>query len=154
MEPFERLDGAMNEQRLRLRMNWRQVSDAAGISYTALRAIRRGTYRPTELTARGLDAALQWAPGSTLALLDGIRLAPTPSPEPQPAVAESQHEEQPDLPQDLELARRLLAATVREMDLSPKEADEVWRRVRLEIELTHQSPEGDTAGNVRKDHIG
>lgn len=71
MEPFERLDEAMNRRRLTLRMNWRQVADAAEISYTALRAIRRGEYRPTELTAQALDHALQWAPGSVYAILDG-----------------------------------------------------------------------------------
>ena len=42
MKPHERLDEAMNQRRLELRLNWRQLADAAGISYTALRAIRRG----------------------------------------------------------------------------------------------------------------
>lgn len=75
-EPFERLDEAMNRRRIQLRMNWREVADAAGISYTALRAIRKGEYKPTELTARGLDDALRWAPGSVYAILGGGE--PTP----------------------------------------------------------------------------
>lgn len=71
--PHERLDRAMNERRLQLRprLNWRQVAEAANISYTALRAIRRGAYRPAELTALALDEALQWGHGSVYALLDG-----------------------------------------------------------------------------------
>ncbi|MFH9011194.1 helix-turn-helix domain-containing protein [Streptomyces sp. NPDC017943] len=76
MEPSERLDQAMNARRLELRMNWRQVAEAAGISYTALRAIRRGDYRPTELTAQALDMALQWRPGSVHAVLAGGDAAP------------------------------------------------------------------------------
>jgi DNA-binding XRE family transcriptional regulator len=153
MEPFERLDAAMNEQRLRLRMNWRQMAEVAGISYTALRAIRRGAYRPTELTARGLDEALQWAPGSVLSILDGGDPVPIED-APPPATAAEPGAGRPGLAAELELAQRLLAATVREMGLTPREADEVWRHVRLEIELTHQSGEGDTSGNARNDRTG
>lgn len=70
-EPYERLDSAMNARRLDLRMNWREVSTAAGISYEALRGIRRGDYRPSELTARALDDALRWERGSVEAILAG-----------------------------------------------------------------------------------
>lgn len=70
-ERHKLLDEAMNRRRLDLRINWRQLAEAAGVSYAALRAIRRGDYRPAELTARGLDAALGWAPGSLLSVLDG-----------------------------------------------------------------------------------
>lgn len=149
MEPFERLDEAMSERRLRLRMNWRQVAEAAGISYTALRAIRRGDYRPTELTARAIEEALQWGHGSVAAIMGGG--------DPREAAAsadmagQAEREERPDLPQELALAQRLLAATVREMRLSPDEADEVWGRVRLEIEATHRSRRDVTGGNDRND---
>lgn len=143
--PHERLNAAMNERRLRLRMNWREVATAAGVSYEALRAIRRGDYRPTELTARGLDEALQWTPGSTLSILGGGD--PVPIEEASSATTEASTSDLPPLEQELELAQRLLAATVREMKLSPEEADEVWRRVRLEIEATHQSHESDSDRN-------
>jgi len=78
MEPHERLAQAMNERRLELtpRLNWRQVATAAGISYEALRAIRRGDYRPSENTAAALDDALRWERGSVEAILDGG--TPTP----------------------------------------------------------------------------
>lgn len=48
------------------------------MSYTALRAIRRGEYRPTELTALALDEALQWEPGSVYAVLGGGEPVPLP----------------------------------------------------------------------------
>lgn len=85
-EPYEQLDEAMNHRRLELRMSWRQAADAASISYTAIRAIRRGDYRPTELTARALDEAFRWRAGSTEAVLAGGSPTPLeagPSGEPQ-----------------------------------------------------------------------
>jgi transcriptional regulator with XRE-family HTH domain len=135
MEPYERLDAAMNERRLSLRLNWRQVAEAASISYTALRAIRRGDYRPAELTARALDEALKWVPGSTLIVLAGgeptaIEDVATLTTPPTGTAAS--------LSQELDLAARLLAATVKEMGLSPEEADEVWARVRSSIVADHE----------------
>lgn len=139
MEPYERLDAAMNERRLYLRLNWRQVAEAADISYTALRAIRRGDYRPAELTARGLDEALKWVPGSTLTILAGGE--PTAI-EDVAALATPPTGATPSLSQELDLAARLLMSTVKEMGLSPEEADEVWARVRSSIVADHdESPE-------------
>ncbi|NJP75709.1 hypothetical protein, partial [Streptomyces sp. C1-2] len=45
----------------------------------------------------------------------------------------------PTLSQELALASRILSATVREIGLSPDEAEEAWRRARLEIERTHKA---------------
>ncbi|MGW4030788.1 hypothetical protein ACWEFL_15955 [Streptomyces sp. NPDC004838] len=143
-QPHERLDAAMNLRRLELRMNWREVATTAGISYEALRATRRGDYRPTELTARRLDGALQWTHGSTLATLNGG----TPTP------IEGDAEQLPALTAELEVLRRLLAATIREMNLTPAEADEVWRRVRPEIEAAHRSVEGDSGGKPHSQRTG
>lgn len=70
-EAFKRLDRAMNEQRVHLRMSWRDVALAAGVSEAALRTIRRGIHAPTELTAAHIDDALQWLPGSTRVVLAG-----------------------------------------------------------------------------------
>ncbi|MEU4165618.1 hypothetical protein AB0F46_01870 [Streptomyces sp. NPDC026665] len=143
-QPHERLDDVMNQRRLALRMNWREVSQAAGISYEALRGIRRGDYRPTELTARGIDLALQWTPGSTLTVLHGGR--PTCL-EDAPATGDVP-EEPPstELTAELRLAERLFSSTIRELRLSPSEADEVWRRVRLDIERAHTGTDDDQAG--------
>lgn len=152
MEPYERLDEAMEARRLQLRVNWRQLADAAGISYTALRAIRRGDYRPTALTARGLDEALQWTPGSVFAILDGGDL--TNLEDARPEAGEPAGEEPADLAEELSLAQRLLSATIREMKLSPEEADEVWRRVRLELERSHGDKSGETPQARRNPRAG
>ncbi|MEU3254234.1 hypothetical protein [Streptomyces sp. NPDC006997] len=148
-EPHELLDAAMNQRRLELRMSWRDVAQAAEISYETLRAVRRGSYRPTDLTARGIEVALRWVQGSVFAVLGGGR--PTVLPKGGQADEGSTPEagDRPTLSQELELARRLLASTVREMRLTREEADEVWQRVRLEIEVTHRSPEGGGSDQSR-----
>lgn len=138
MMPFERLDQAMNRRRLELRMNWRELAEAAGISYTALRAIRRGEYRPTELTAQDLDAALQWAPGSVHAVLDGRDPSPLEE-RAKPEPAEAGAAVTSPLEQELELAARLMAAQVRELGLSPDEAAEAWRRAQERIKQSHRA---------------
>lgn len=70
-EPHERLDEAMEERRLKLRMSWAQLARAAEISPQALRAIRRGEYRPSRLTAQAMDRALGWEEGSVEMILLG-----------------------------------------------------------------------------------
>lgn len=67
----ERLDRAMDQRRVELRMSWRDVSQAAGISEAALRTIRRGRHVPTSLTAAHIDDALRWPAGTVLAVLGG-----------------------------------------------------------------------------------
>lgn len=67
--PHERLDRMMNERRIQLRMSWRDVAQAAGVSEAALRNIRRGISTPAELTAAHLDDALQWPAGRLRAVL-------------------------------------------------------------------------------------
>lgn len=145
MATHEALDEALNARRLALRLRWRDVSNAAGVSYETLRGIRRGDYKPTELTARGLDDALRWAPGSTLAVLNGgapVTLEEQAGEERSSARATAS----PDLAEELGLAQRLLASTLRELRLSPAEVDEVWRRVRLEIEQDHMATDEDDSG--------
>ncbi|MBX6385248.1 MAG: helix-turn-helix transcriptional regulator [Microbispora sp.] len=69
-EPHERLDQAMEERRLELRMSWTALARKADISPQALRSIRRGEYRPSRITARALDDALEWGRGSVERILD------------------------------------------------------------------------------------
>lgn len=165
MTPFERLDQAMNERRLKLRMNWRQLADAAGISYTAIRAIRKGEYRPTELTAQDLDRALQWVPGSVYAILGGGDPAPVEAGSIDEQQTEAHTESRtageaeapeteaaPTASQELELAARLMAAQVRELGLTPEEAEEAWRRAYQRIEQSRgpaSSPESHSETSSR-----
>ncbi|MFM9563287.1 MULTISPECIES: helix-turn-helix domain-containing protein [Streptomyces] len=152
MTPFERLDQAMNQRRLELRLNWRQVAQAADISYTALRAIRKGEYRPTELTAQAIDRALRWPPGTVHAILDGRTSDPAEDGEivnqgtenrteshTTGAVEQPQPEGPPTLSQELELASRLMFAQVKELGLSPDEAEEAWRRAYQSIVESHEA---------------
>lgn len=169
-QPPERLDSVMNERRLKLRMNWREVAKAADISYEALRAIRKGSYRPTELTARALDEALRWAPGSVYAVLDGGEPTPIQAQAALPQEGARRTDSRaatgeagvrqgaPTLDQELELAARLMAAQVRELGLSPDEAAEAWRRAQERIALSHRptghsEPEALTE-SPRRHHAG
>lgn len=70
-EPHERLDKAMSERRLDVRLQWSELASAANIKPESLRAIRRGDYRPSPLTARLLEDALRWERGSIAAILAG-----------------------------------------------------------------------------------
>ena len=67
----ERLEQLMDARRLDLDMNWRDVAQRAGISYEAIRALRSGPGGIRSLTARKIDRALQWKPGSLERILDG-----------------------------------------------------------------------------------
>jgi len=137
-EPFQQLDDAMNRRRVQLRMNWREVADAAGISYTALRAIRKGEYRPAELTARRLDDALQWMPGSVYAILAGGEPTAMENTERQPSTGAQSPPLPPATPPDLlspqEALRRAVRATARELGVTPSGVDEVMQLVRQDLE--------------------
>ncbi|WP_432158888.1 helix-turn-helix domain-containing protein [Streptomyces sp. bgisy153] len=135
MEPFERLDEAMNRRRLELRMNWRQVAEAAHISYTALRAIRRGDYRPAELTARALDEALSWAPGTVYAILGGGDPAPGGAQGAEVSPKEPRLPEPSTAPRltPSEALRRVVRSSARELGVSPEGVAEVMRLVREDL---------------------
>src|SRR5690242_14695781 len=57
------LGDLMEDRRLELDMDWQEVAELVGISRQALLDIRNGT-TPRPKTARGIDRALQWRPGS------------------------------------------------------------------------------------------
>lgn len=82
-----RLNDLMNDRRLDLGMTWPEVATAAGISYETVRALRRSTGGISELTARKLDKALQWRPGSVAAIAGGKPGTPVPLPAPGSAAA-------------------------------------------------------------------
>lgn len=147
-QPHELLDEAMKARRLQLRMNWRQLAEAAGISYEALRAIRRGDYRPAELTAQGLDDALQWQSGSVYKVLDGGQPTPLGA-----AASAPVHTGRPAsaLERELAFAARVMAAAVKESGLSPDEADEAWRLAKERIVRTHVPPAGGEEADPPED---
>lgn len=70
-QPHERLDKAMRRRGIQLGKRWVQIAADAGITTSALGAIRRGEYRPSAHTAAALDEALEWVPGSVERILEG-----------------------------------------------------------------------------------
>jgi len=72
------LNKLMEARRLDLGITWRDLARSAGVSYEALRGLRRGPGGIAELTARRLDKALQWEPGSIAAVISGDQHDPVP----------------------------------------------------------------------------
>lgn len=70
-QPHERLSEAMRKRGLQLGKRWVHIAKDAGITTSALGAIRRGEYRPSPHTAAALDGVLGWEPGSVESILDG-----------------------------------------------------------------------------------
>lgn len=75
MKPHERLAQALDGRRLDLGLTWEETAERAKISAQSLRAIRGGDHRPKPLTARNLEKALEWEPGTVLAVYEG-RIGP------------------------------------------------------------------------------
>ncbi|MGV2384200.1 MAG UNVERIFIED_CONTAM: helix-turn-helix transcriptional regulator [Thermobifida fusca] len=69
--PHERLAQAVEARRGELGLSLREVAERAGITGETLRAVRRGSNEPSQLTKRGIERALRWAPGSVDAILAG-----------------------------------------------------------------------------------
>ena len=134
-ELAQRRDEAMNRRRLELGMTWRQVAAAAGISYETLRSVRKGDTAGGELTLSSIERALGWTRGSFAAIDAGGQpgLGDSAAEPPQAATTR----QPPSLEQELELAARLMAAQIRELGLSPDEAEEAWERARARIVSTH-----------------
>jgi transcriptional regulator with XRE-family HTH domain len=129
-EPHERLDEAMNQRRLELRLKWRDLASTAGVTYEALRAIRRGESRPTEFTARALDEVLHWASGSIHAILNGGE------PTPLEAITEESQTPKPPTAETLspsEALRRVVRSSARELGVTPEGFDEAMRLARQDL---------------------
>lgn len=76
-KPHERLSDAMHKRGIQLGKRWVHIAREAGVTTSALGAIRRGEYRPSPHTAAALDSVLQWPAGTVDSILDG-RDAPSP----------------------------------------------------------------------------
>lgn len=138
-EPRVRLAQYIEHRITALALEYAEVCRRAEISDETLGKIRKGM-KARSSTYHKLERALEWVQGSIAAILDGGEPTPfgTPSDGTPPPPAP--------MDQELELARRLLGSTIRELNLTPDEADEVWRKVRLDIEQTHTRAEGGGAG--------
>jgi transcriptional regulator with XRE-family HTH domain len=141
-EPRIRLAQYIERRISALALEYAEVCRRAGISDETLSKVRKGAGARSS-TYTKLEHALGWARGSIAAILDGGEPTPLDTP---PDQAPSTPEGSP-LSRELTFAQRLLATLIRELDLSPEEADEVWRRVRPNIEATHRSHTDRTVRN-------
>lgn len=70
VNPNSRLDADMEERRLEMNLEWRDIATRSGLSYETLRALRR-TGRASALSKRRAEHALAWEPGSIDAIIGG-----------------------------------------------------------------------------------
>lgn len=127
---------ATETRRVQLGKKWKQVYEEAGLTHQTLNRWRNG-HGVDPLTERALERALQWAPGARQAIAAGLPPEELDG-DGSPAVAPADTPPgTPTLDQELELAARLMAAQVRELGLSPDEAEEAWERARVRIIETH-----------------
>lgn len=71
MGTHEQLDAALSSRRLQLGISWATLATQVGVSESALRNIRRGRNKPSDLTKHRLEEALGWTAGSIDAVLQG-----------------------------------------------------------------------------------
>lgn len=146
-EAADLLLAATDARRVELGKRWKQVYTEAGLTHQTLNRWRNGL-AVDPLTERAFERALQWGPGARESI--AARRQPQPlewTPEETPSrQGDADEEAGPTLSQELALASRILLATVREIGLSPDEAEEAWRRARLEIERTHKAKTRDEGG--------
>ncbi|MET7982559.1 hypothetical protein [Streptomyces sp. NPDC005281] len=145
-EPRVRLAQYIERRITTLALEYAEVCRRADISDETLGKIRKGM-RARSSTYYKLERALEWVRGSVAAILDGGE--PT-------AVEDGTLPGVPaaELAEELSLAQRLLASTIRELRLTPSEADEVWRRVRLELERSHGEESGQATQERQNPRAG
>ena len=78
------LAGHMERRQVELGLTWKQIADAGGISYEAVRAVRHGTADIRAQTRHGIDTGLRWTPGSVDRILSGGDPEPLPAARPAP----------------------------------------------------------------------
>jgi hypothetical protein len=148
----ERLANYMAARRVELRRPWREIAAAAGMSEQNLLRIRQGDITVTEQAARGIDTALNWEPGSVLAILDDGEPTPKDAVTPRtprgnqgiPRVALMSPEELAEITVDLmevsgpDEAKRFLSNAVK---LREQWAD----RLRTDTDIGSDTPQGEAS---------
>ena len=145
-EARKRLADLMEQRRVSLRLTWREVAEAAGISYEALRNARNGTAAIAALTQAGIEDGLRWERGSIAHVLDGGD--PVPAGElasPEPVTASGTLTiEPPAIIADAEDAEAVASAGIIAL-LRPHER-RVWEQI-------HAHPEGTPAEVIFSDPL-
>lgn len=137
-ESLARLADRVEQRIAELALEYAEVARLAGFSIEALRKIRNGIgARPN--TYRKLERGLSWQQDSAATVLAGGEPTPLEAPVDEEAPTDPAGVT-PSPEQELELASRLMAAQIRELGLTPEEAEEAWRRARQRIEQVHRAP--------------
>lgn len=84
-DPRRRLAQLMEDRQVELDLTWEEIARRAGMTATNLRRIRHNESALPRRTARKIERALEWQPGSVEGVLAGKEPVPTPEPEPEPA---------------------------------------------------------------------
>lgn len=130
-----------NLRRIQLGKKWKDVLAETELSHETLNRWRKGL-KVDPLTDRAFERALLWAPGARETAAAGLSPRELDSETASTIASADTQIGSPSLEQELELAVRLLAAQVRELGLSPDEAEEAWRRVKERIVDTHEPDPG------------
>lgn len=144
-QPLRRLADRVEQRIAELALEYAEVARLAGFSIEVLRKIRNGVGVRAS-TYRKLERALAWQQDSVAAILAGSDPSPMGNRDSNQPSAEGGEPRKvsPTLEQELELAARLMAAQIRELGLSPDEAEEAWERARARIVDTHKAaPTGE-----------
>ncbi|MBN1174299.1 MAG: hypothetical protein JXA67_19170 [Micromonosporaceae bacterium] len=105
MQPRERLAQEIRGRRRELRLSLREAAKRAGIARNTWSGVEDETRIAQDTTYAGIEAALEWAPGSIEAILAGGN--PTPG-DPLPETLPPQHLDEPfDLDEELERIQAL-----------------------------------------------
>lgn len=94
-EPRSRLARLIQTRRRELRLSERQAAATAGVARNTWASAEEGVKQLAEKSIAGIEAALQWAPGSVERILAGGNPAPL-NDQPEPSAA-------PALPPDFDL---------------------------------------------------
>ncbi|MFF5004650.1 hypothetical protein ACFY3G_17685 [Streptomyces phaeochromogenes] len=126
-EPLPQLAQYVERRITELALEYAEVARLAEISDETLSKIRKGQ-KARGSTYRKLERALRWQQGSVAEILAGGQ------PTPIEASAANGPSSPSGLSQEEEVLRRVIAATAKELGLTPSEADEAYRRARQDLE--------------------
>ncbi len=137
------LVAATEARRVELGKRWKQVYEEAGLTHQTLNRWRNG--HPVDpLTERALERALAWAPGAR----ESIAAGATPAVLSAEPVEHEPPQAAPSLAEEVEVARRAIAALVDALKLTPDQAEEAFRRVQADI--VRSRSEGAEEPPIRK----
>lgn len=141
MESHERLEVALQKRSNDLGFGWTKLAKKAGVTTETLRKLRKGVHRPSVLTARRLEDALRWEPGTVKKICDGT-IEPDAAAQTSRSVTDGD-----DLPVTFDVMRQILEAFLE----SGAESEEAVRNALriLDTERDRRAEDGSRARRRR-----